>query len=296
MHWAPSLISALLLAPLAIVELEPGDKVVVTRSCQMQATTGSSVPLPAGATLTIVGVTGERLKVAAGRVGAIDPQNVIAANKADDHFSELIAKNPADAGALRARGRLRFDVAVLDPDQLTTAIADLDQSLKLEPSSEAYAFRGFAWKRKGDKDKAMADLNRAIELNPREALAWRVRGATWASKGDLEKALADYTQSIRIDPENPDSLHHRVVLQSACMDANLRNAKQALADATKACEVSNWKDPVYLFGLAMAYAEAGDFDAAVKWQTKAMELSAGRMGATQLELYRQGKPNRTTWK
>jgi hypothetical protein len=53
---------------------------------------------------------------------------------------------------------------------------------------------------------------------------------------------------------------------------------------------------VYLFGLAMAHAEAGDFDAAVKWQTKAMDLTAGRMGQTQLELYRQGQPYRTTWR
>ena len=123
-----------------------------------------------------------------------------------------------------------------------------------------------------------------------------MRGATWASKGDYEKMLADYTESIRIDPENPDSLHHRAVLHSACMDPKYRNARQALADATKACEVSNWKDPVYLFGLAMAQAEGGDFEAAVKWQTKAMELSTIRMGQAQLELYRQGKPYRTTWR
>lgn len=296
MRCALPLIVASLISPRVAAGFEPGEKVVVIRSCEMQATTGSAVPLPAGATLTVIGVAEARLNVAAGRVGTVDPQDVIAASKADDYFSELIVKNPSDAAALRARGRLRFDVAVLDRDQLTRAIADLDASLKLQPSSEAYTFRAYAWKRKGDKDQAMADLNRAIELNPREALAWRVRGATWASKGDLEKALADYTESIRIDPENPDSLHHRVVLQSACMDAHLRNAKQALADATKACEVSNWKDSIYLFGLAMAYAEAGDFDAAIKWQTKAMDLTSGRTGQTQLELYRQGKPNRTTWR
>jgi tetratricopeptide (TPR) repeat protein len=296
MRWVLALFMGMLIAPPMIAGFEPGDKVVMIRPGEMQTTTGSAVPLPAGATLVVVGVVGDRLTVAAGREGIIDPHCVMIASNADAYFSELIAKDPSDAAALRARGRLRFDQAQLDRDKLDLAIADLNQSLKAEPTSEAYTYRGFAWKRKGDKDVALADFNQAIALNPKAALAWRVRGATWAGKGDYQKALADYSESIRIDPENPDSLHHRVVLQSACMDAQFRNAKQAVADATKACEVSNWKDPLYMIGYAMAHAEAGDFETAVKWQNKAIELAAGRQGQSQLELYRQGKPYRTTWR
>ena len=54
MRWAPPLIVALLISPRLAAGFEPGDKVVVIRSCPMQATTGSPVPLPAGATLTVV--------------------------------------------------------------------------------------------------------------------------------------------------------------------------------------------------------------------------------------------------
>src|SRR5262249_1708792 len=148
--------------------------------------------------------------------------------QADEFFSRAIEKSPDDAAALLARGKLRFERAGLDADKLDQALADLDRSIKLAPSGEAHALRGFAWKRKGDKDRAGAEFDAAIKLNPKEALAWRVRGATWASKADYAKTLADYSQSIRVDPENPDSLHHRVVLQSACMDAQYRNGKQAI--------------------------------------------------------------------
>ena len=232
--------------------------------------------------------------MAAGKVGWVDPSAVIRGTDAEAYFTGLIGKNPQDAVALRGRGKLRFERG--DHDR---AIADLDRSLELAPDSEALTIRGFAWKRKGDKDKAMADLDQAIKLNPREALAWRVRGATWAGKADYPKALADYTESLRIDPENPESLHHRAVMNSVCTDARYRDGKQAVEDATKACELTEWINPLFLNGLASAYAEKGEFDSAIKWQTKAMEMFPRDQTKTmqaRLEQLRQGKPFRMTWR
>jgi len=278
--------------------LQRGDEGVVIRPVEMKTITGSLLTLSPGTIVAVREAEADRLKVAAGRVGWIDGSVVIGAAGADEYFSAQIEKNPSDAAGLLARGKLRFERAVLDPAKLSTAIDDLDRSLKLTPSSEALTIRGFAYKRMGDKEKAMADFNAAIELNPNEALAWRVRGATWASKGDYQKAVADYSESIRIDPENPDSLLHRVVMLSACKDDSIRNGKQAVIDATKACEVSEWSVPLYLTGLAFASAETGDFEAAMKWQQKAIDLS-GRPTANMqanLELFRQHKPYRTTWR
>ena len=245
--------------------------------------------------MTVREVDGTHLKVAVGRVGTIDAADVIAADKADAHFTGIIDKNPQDAAALLARGKYRF----MKGDNDAT-IADLDQSLKLAPSADGYVFRGFAWKRKGDLVRAMADIEEAIKLNPNESLAWRVRGAAWASKAEYAKALADYTESIRIDPENADSLHHRAVLLSGCEDPKIRDGKQAVKDATKACELSEWKEPLYLSGLGFAYSESGNFDAAIKWQQKAIDASPASNGARlmygRIEDYRQKKPFRTTWR
>jgi tetratricopeptide (TPR) repeat protein len=273
---------------------EPGEEVVVIRPVEMKSITGSPVVLASGTRLTIQVVENNRLKVAGAKVGWVDPSTVIRGADADAHFTGLIGKNPQDAVTLRARGKLRFERG--DHDR---AIADLDRSLELAPDSEALTIRGFAWKRKGDKDKAMADFDRAIELNPREALAWRVRGATWAGMADYSKALADYTESIRIDPEKPESLHHRTTMLSVCTDARYRDGKQAVEDATKACELTEWINPLFLNGLASAYAEKGDFDTAIKWQTRAMDLSPkdqARAMQARLDQLRQGKPFRMTWR
>ncbi len=55
-------------------------------------------------------------------------------------------------------------------------------------------------------------------------------------------------------------------------------------------------EPGTLDTLAAAYAEAGDFDAAVRWQARAIELlgdeSARDRFRSRLELYRARKPYR----
>jgi serine/threonine-protein kinase len=70
-----------------------------------------------------------------------------------------------------------------------------------------------------------------------------------------------------------------------------------VSEATRACELTEWKNQAYLDTLAAAYAEAGDFENAVKFQSQAIEPSAasGDQQAgmrKRLELYRKKKPYR----
>ena len=62
-----------------------------------------------------------------------------------------------------------------------------------------------------------------------------------------------------------------------------------------ACELTAHRVPGYLDTLAAAHAEAGQFDDAIRWQEKAIELVEAEKKAdyeSRLVLYRAGKPYR----
>ena len=85
---------------------------------------------------------------------------------------------------------------------LDRAIADYDQAIRLDPKYEyAYANRGAAWATKGGLDRAMADFDPAVRLDPKDAEAYYNRGLAWKAKDDLDRAIADFDQAVRLGPK-----------------------------------------------------------------------------------------------
>jgi tetratricopeptide (TPR) repeat protein len=71
-----------------------------------------------------------------------------------------------------------------------------------------------------------------------------------------------------------------------------RDGRRAVALATEACQKSEWKYVHAIEALAAAYAEIGEFENAVQWQQKALDLSPGAERARLLSLYKSRKPFR----
>jgi len=217
--------------------------------------------------------------------------------KAIADYDEAIRLNPKDRWAYITRGNARMEIG-----DHAKAIADFGEAIRLNPKDDsAYINRGIVWMSKGDYAKAIADYDEAIRLNPKLPWTYNNRGNAWAGKKEYVKAIADYDQAIRLN-QYFLAYSNRAWLEATCPDDRFRNGKKAVDDATKACDLvtkqcdgDGWKDASCLNILAAAYAESRDFESAVKWQTKAIELVAAKDGAglqPRLELYKAHKPYR----
>ncbi len=187
------------------------------------------------------------------------------------------------------------------------AIADYDEVIRLEPTDvSAFVARGNEWLKdsiasRTPPDKAIADFSRAIELEPNYAPAYFYRGEAYGRKREYAKMARDYSTLTQVDDQNPQSHDALARLLATCKNAPTRDGKWAVAEATRACELSKWQDPDCLDTLAAAHAETGDFAAAVKWETQAVKLLTAEVGFNNdkyfkmqdhLHLYRHNEPCR----
>jgi tetratricopeptide (TPR) repeat protein len=201
-----------------------------------------------------------------------------------------ISIDPNLAGAYRQRG----DAYKVEGD-LDKAMADYDKAIQLDPKEDStYFARAILFTGKEDISHAIADLSKAIELNPQNTLAYSDRGFLYSKMGNYSKGIDDCKEAINLNTNSPGAYNNLAWLLAVCPDAKLRNGQKALEYAKKACELNAWKEPHGLGTLAAAYAEVGNFEEAVKWQKKCMESglpgNETKQAQKQLDLYQQKKP------
>ena len=79
------------------------------------------------------------------------------------------------------------------------AIADFNKAIQINPNyAAAYNNRGLVYYEQKKWDLAIADYNKAIQINLNYALAYTGRGLIWKQLGDKQKAVKDLQTAAQL--------------------------------------------------------------------------------------------------
>lgn len=221
-------------------------------------------------------------------------------DKAIEDFNESLKKTPGIAGVLNNRGtawyekddfkkaKEDFSAAVkaskthfvaynnralcsIAEENYPSALADLNAAIGMNKEyPEALNNRGVVYSRQGNYSKAIKDFSDAIKIYDRYQDALGNRSYAYRQSGDVSKAIADLETAIKFDALAYEPVNDLAWIYATAKAKKFRNGKKAVKLATKACEMTQYKNWNTLDTLAAAYAASGDFKNALQWVATAI--------------------------
>ena len=222
-------------------------------------------------------------------------------DKAIADFTLSLNKEPKQAGVFNNRGQAHY----LKQDY-TSAVSDFDAAVRADKKHfVALNNRALCHIAVQDYNAALRDLNSAVRLNKEYAEALNNRGVVHSLLGKYRNAVDDFSAALLIDDRyidaygnrsfayrqlsrfteavtdlrtamKKDPLDYKPVNDLAWMlatisEESVRNPKEAISLAKKACEMTQYENWNALDTLAAAYAAEGSFKKAQQWVATAIE-------------------------
>ncbi|MBA2401834.1 MAG: hypothetical protein H0V72_24675 [Bradyrhizobium sp.] len=166
-----------------------------------------------------------------GKVLQVDPAPCIAAAAANDDDKTIsvcgaLIDNEKTVRADRIKALIARGAAYDRKDMTDRAIADYDGVLRLDPAlADIFNARGELWRRKGDRPKALADFGIAIKLNPEHRTA---RGNYKSLALELERLGA--LKAVAGKPSFNCAAARRPVEKAICADPGLAQLDRNIND------------------------------------------------------------------
>ena len=120
-------------------------------------------------------------------------------SEANKDYSSAIELDPKWAWPYVARGH-----AYADKKDFERAFADQETAIKLEPSAVTYTGRAMDLMAAGAYDRAIADLDEAVRLNPKYFYGQVRRGDTYMKKRDFAQAEIEYRKALELAAGDDD--------------------------------------------------------------------------------------------
>ena len=189
---------------------------------------------------------------------------------AKKHYRKALEIVPVYTETLLALGSILAQQNQLEEANALFARA-LTQEPDIAPVRIAYG-EGLA--RSGDFQRALPELERAIEIDPYRDAAFYVKALVELRLGRREDGRASMEEAIRLNPGNRIRLRHAAWLRAAAPETpGPRDADRSLQMARWAVQIGGNADPLSLSTLSAALATAGEFERAIRAGEQALYLA-----------------------
>jgi tetratricopeptide (TPR) repeat protein len=207
-------------------------------------------------------------------------------------YEKLLGGIPEHAGAHYNLGNSYWEKGLLDQ-----AVTEYEKALEINPGyTKARRNLIVVSERKREQDLQMFDYERSLALNPADAVLHNNVGELYGRKGMVEKSIFHYRQAIAIKPNYAAAYNNLAWVYATSIQKMYRSGQEAVHLATRACELTGFKNASMLDTLAAAFAEAGDFKSALIYQEKAIAMSEEKDQAPlriRLRKYQSGQAHRS---
>jgi serine/threonine-protein kinase len=186
--------------------------------------------------------------------------------ESEKEFQRAISLNP---NYPTARHWYQILLGVLGRDD--EALAEIKRALELDPLSPILEVNiGEAYLRKGDLDSAMEHAKRLVQLDPNFSLAHHIYGLIYLKQRRYAQAIAEFQQNVT----NDRSAHSLSFLGYAYALAGRRDEAVAVLKELEAKFTKRESLPQYV---AAVYAGLGDKDQAFAWLEQAFQARNGTL-------------------
>jgi Flp pilus assembly protein TadD len=229
-----------------------------------------------------------------GRIGLADTLCLLGRpDEAISYYREVLEANPNNTDA-----RIKLGLAFIEKGDFATAESTFSSVLKADPKeAKAVDGLGYALAMQGRPDEAKARFFESMQLDPKNAYAHLHYAICLSTQQQAREAILEYRKALELDDQLSPACNNLAWMLASHPNPQIRNGKEAVELAERACRLTNNEQPVYLGTLAAAYAEAGRFNDAIATAEKA-RARARKAGLEKvaewneqlLELYRAGRP------
>lgn len=216
--------------------------------------------------------------------------------EAREHLTEAVRLEPNNA---KAHYNLAMVLVQLRDD--LAAINHFRAAATNDPrNTSANFFLADALMRTGKHEEAAEAYAKAIAIDPRHGMAHFRWALAQIKLGRFAEARTKLEEELKALPGNKEVAQVLLRLLSACPDSKIRDGQQAMVLVQSV--FTDQDNPNFAQSVAMAFAETGQFDQAVKLQLIAIDAAKDsnfpalqKMLTEDLTRYRHRQPCRRPW-